>query len=429
MLAAGQALGQSETATTSDPDQLEAAGDLDLLTQAELETLVAPVALYPDTLLIQILVAATQPLEVVKADRFLLTNADTDPEALKAGIEAEAWDPSVEVLAVGFPDVIGDMAQHIEWTETIGAAMEAQTDDVMAAVQTMRNQAINTGALISGEEQVVEVDSNENVVIAPTNPQVVYVPQYDPAVVYDNSATNALAGAAIGFGFFLLIDSIFDDDDDWNNYWGCRNCGGWGGGPIYRNPDIDIDIDGNVNIGNVIGSGNIGDGDGLRPGRPDGGWAPDPDRRDDARDKIAERRDPGGATTLPITREASSTDALRDRLSGASGAADIARPGVAATLPAVTRPGGGSSERLPQLDRPSARPADAKRDAIARTGATQDLGTSRPALSRPANAAKPAVRPAGVQRPSAIAKRSPGPKAQAASRRGAASAGALRTRR
>jgi len=424
MLAASEALGQSGTAT--DPNQLETAEDLGLLTQAELETLVAPVALYPDTLLIQILVAATQPLEVVKADRFLLTNADTDPEALKAGIEAEAWDPSVEVLAVGFPDVIGDMAQHIEWTETMGAAMEAQTDDVMAAVQTMRNQAINTGALISGEEQVVEVDSDENVVIAPTNPEVVYVPQYDPAVVYDNSAANALAGAAIGFGTFLLIDSIFDDDDDWNDYWGCRNCGGWGGGPIYRNPDIDIDIDGNVNIGNVIGSGNIGDGDGLRP---DGGWAPDPDRRDDARDKIAEKRNPGGATTLPIARPPSNTDALRDRLSGASGAADIARPGVAATLPAVTRPGGGSSERLPQLDRPSARPADAKRDAIARTGMTQDSGASRPAISRPANVDKPASRPAGVQRPSAIAKRSPGPKAQAASQRGATSAGALRARR
>jgi hypothetical protein len=402
---AGVAWAQTETTE---------AADAGLLTQAELETLVAPVALYPDTLLIQILVAATQPLEIVKADRFLLQNDGVAPEALRPEIEAQGWDASVEVLATGFPDVVADMAEHIEWTETMGAAMDAQSDDVMDAVQTMRQQAINTGALLTSEEQVVEVDRNDNVVIQPANPEVVYVPQYDPQVVYDSSLDDALMVGAVTFGTFLLVDAIFDDDDDWNDYWGCGNCGGWNGAPIIRDPNIDIDVDGDL----TIGDGNI----------DLGGWKPDPDRTEEARDKIAERRDPeGGGTRLPIDKGDSSSDALRARLSDRTGAADIARPGGAATLPAVVRPGGGSSERLPQIDRPSQRPEGEKRDAIARTRDNAPAAGARPAASvRPAEIKRPASvqRPAGVQRPAnaakptALAKRAPGPRAQAASQRG-----------
>lgn len=118
---------QTTDTTTDEAAQTEAAAT-DLLTQAELENLVAPVALYPDTLLIQILVAATYPMEIIKSDRLLAMNADADPEALIASIEAEEWDPSVEVLATAFPDVTSDMATHIEWTETVGDAMLAQRD-------------------------------------------------------------------------------------------------------------------------------------------------------------------------------------------------------------------------------------------------------------------------------------------------------------
>ena len=110
----------------------------DLLTDAELQTLVAPVALYPDTLLIQILVAATQPLEIVKAERYLLDNADRDASELGPEIEAMGWDPSVSVLATAFPEVVGQMATHVDWTETVGTAMLAQSDDVLDAVQVMR---------------------------------------------------------------------------------------------------------------------------------------------------------------------------------------------------------------------------------------------------------------------------------------------------
>ena len=135
-----QAQEAQETQDTEGEDVAEETStqvaDEDLLTQTELENLVAPVALYPDTLLIQILVASTNPMEVVKSDRLLEVNEGNDPEVVQAAIEAEGYDESVEVLAVAFPEVIEDMALHIEWTETMGDAMLAQTDDVMAAVQT-----------------------------------------------------------------------------------------------------------------------------------------------------------------------------------------------------------------------------------------------------------------------------------------------------
>ena len=207
----------------------------------------APVALYPDTLLIQILVGATAPLDVVKADRLLARSEGADPAALEEQVKAEGFDASVEVLSLAFPEVLGQMAEHIEWTETVGTAMLAQSDDVLDAVQVMRNTAINTGALVDTEQQVVTRDVvTETVVIQPADPQVVYVPQYNPQVVYDNSLSNALITGAVTFGTIALIGEIFDDDDDWYGYWGCRNCGGWGGGPIIRDPDIDIDVDGNV---------------------------------------------------------------------------------------------------------------------------------------------------------------------------------------
>jgi hypothetical protein len=413
-----QAVAQ-DAAAPADPPVEDAAAEqiAALLTQAELETLMAPVALYPDTLLIQILVAATYPLELVKADRLLAANVDTDAETLKASIEDQGWDPSVAVLATAFPDVVADMAVHVEWTEAVGTAMLAQSEDVLNAVQTLRNQAIETGALISGEAQTVSTDAEENVVITPADPEVVYVPQYDPAVVYDNTLSDALITGAIAFGTFAVIDAIFDDDDDWNNYWGCRDCGGWGGGPIYRNPNIDIDIDGNVNIGNEIN-------------RPDGGWRPDPDRGQEARDKIAAKRDDTGATRLPVnkpaTRPASADrgDALRSQLSDRSGAADISRPATREALPQVTRPSGGSSGRLPQVDRPSQRPTADKAAAVKKT-ATRPATTKKPAAKKPAANKVPARK--AVPKNTAVKKHAGANRTKAAANRG--KAGKMKARR
>ncbi|MEH6359791.1 MAG: DUF3300 domain-containing protein, partial [Amylibacter sp.] len=296
-----------------------------LLTSAELETLVAPVALYPDTLLIQILVAATVPLEVMKADRFVATYASDDPEALQKDIEDQGWDPSVAVLATAFPTVLSDMADHIEWTESIGLAMQAQDEDVMEAVQRMRDQAINSGALISNEQQTV-VSQDDAVVITPTEPNVVYVPTYDTKTVYEESNSNdALTTGLILLTTFVLIDHIFDDDDDWNGYWGCRNCGGWGGQPIYNNPNIDININGDVNIGNKV---NI-----------DKGWKPSDRDHKNAQDKIANRRGSDGKTKLTTKKSNSKSSDLRNKLTKTTGSRDISK---------------GGAKNLPQIDKQKA---------------------------------------------------------------------------
>lgn len=398
---------QTETTT----QEAGAEDTANLLTQAELENLVAPVALYPDTLLIQVLVAATYPLEIVKADAFVKANADLDEDALKAAIDEQEYDESVAVLATAFPDVLADMATHVDWTDSIGTAMLAQSEDVLAAVQTMRNQAINTGALVSGEEQTVSVDDGA-VVVQPTDPEVVYVPQYDTQTVYSNNTGDILGTALITFGTIAIIDEIFDNDDPWNDYWGCRNCGGWGGGPIYRNPDIDIDVDGNVNIGNDIDLGN-------RPDRrPDGGWKPEDGRKDKAREKISDKRGPDGKTKLPTNKGNSRGDQMRQQLSNKTGVADISRnPGKA------------------KVDRPSTRPGSTKRDAINRTGqrpsgakAPIKKPSTKKAAPKQANR-KPAKRSAPKRKTSATKKRAPAKKSRAASSRGKAAGGARKGRR
>ncbi|WP_170424098.1 DUF3300 domain-containing protein [Ruegeria arenilitoris] len=401
----------------------------DRLTDAELQTLVAPVALYPDTLLIQILVAATQPLEIVKAERYLLDNADRDPVELEPEINAMGWDPSVSVLATAFPEVVGQMATHIDWTETVGTAMLAQSDDVMDAVQVMRDQAIDSGALVSGPEQTVEVSDDDTVVITPTQPETVYVPQYNPATVYTGPSTGDVVGAALlTFGAVALIDEIFDDDDDWYGYWGCRNCGGWGGGPIYRNPDIDIDVDGNVNIGNDI---DLGD-------RTDVGWKPDPERQKEARERIAdhERRE-GGRGELPVNRPEGRTDELRAKLSRESGAADISRDraGAAAAVGAGAVAGGalanrgGGDRSLPQVNRGNVDVdrAAAKQQAIDRT--KRPDAANRPVAQRPQTGTRKATttqRKPTASRGQAMQKKASGSRTHNASRRGHAAKGTRR---
>ena len=196
----------------------------DLLGEQELDDLVAPIALYPDALLAQIFVAATYPLDVMKADRFIDDNKDLSDKERNAKAETEDWDPSLAALVGGFPTVVQKMADEIDWTEELGDAMLAQTDDVLDAVQRQRSRAVATGYLTSNEAQVVETEG-DTIAIAPTDPGVVYVPSYDATAAYTTAPTaatvvtepgfstgNVLATGAIAFGSALLIDEIFDDD-------------------------------------------------------------------------------------------------------------------------------------------------------------------------------------------------------------------------
>ena len=171
---------------TADPALEGPAADVaveELLTPEELDTLVAPVALYPDALLAQVLVASTYPLQIVKADRIIAESADIGDADLSATLSDQDFDPSVLVLLSGFPTVVQRMAEDLDWTEQLGIAMLQQDDDVLAAVQRMRAEARDMGYLSSNDAQVIEEEA-EQIYIRPADPEVVYVPTYDPGVEF-----------------------------------------------------------------------------------------------------------------------------------------------------------------------------------------------------------------------------------------------------
>jgi hypothetical protein len=148
----------------------------------QLEQLVAPIALYPDSLVAQILAAATFPEQVVEADRWVQNHPDLKGDALGQEVDKMSWDPSVKALT-GFPSVLGNMDKNLSWTSSLGDAYYNQQPDVMDAIQVMRKRAQKSGNLKNTEQQTVTSDGPD-VQIAPANPDVVYVPAYDPWVVY-----------------------------------------------------------------------------------------------------------------------------------------------------------------------------------------------------------------------------------------------------
>jgi hypothetical protein len=150
--------------------------------QEELESLLAPIALYPDGLLTQVLMASTYPLEVVEADRFGQRNSELRGDALDEAVAKKKWDPSVQSLAA-YPKVLAMMSDKLEWTERLGNAVLEDQARVMETVQRLRRQAESTGNLQSSEKQTV-VHEKEAIIIEPAQKEVVYVVEYDPAVVY-----------------------------------------------------------------------------------------------------------------------------------------------------------------------------------------------------------------------------------------------------
>jgi len=151
-------------------------------TPEQLQRLVAPIALYPDSLVAQILAASTFPDEVVEADRWVQAHPDLKGEALAQAVDQQPWDPSVKALAA-FPSVLGNMDKNLSWTSSLGDAYYNQQQDVMDAVQVMRHKAEAAGALKSTPQEVVKAEGPD-IDIEPANPDVVYVPAYDPWLVY-----------------------------------------------------------------------------------------------------------------------------------------------------------------------------------------------------------------------------------------------------
>src|SRR6202166_3336313 len=151
-------------------------------TPEELEQLVAPIALYPDSLVAQILAASTFPEQVVDADRWVQSHPDLKNEALAQAVDQMQWDPSVKAL-VAFPSVLGNMDKNLSWTSSLGDAYYNQEQGVMDAVQVMRRRAQQAGNLKSTPQQTVTAQDS-TVEIQPAQPDVVYVPAYDPWLVY-----------------------------------------------------------------------------------------------------------------------------------------------------------------------------------------------------------------------------------------------------
>ena len=200
----------------------------------QLDSLVAPIALYPDPLLAQVLAASTYPLELVQLQQWLEKNKNLKDKELTAAVEKQSWDPSVQSMAP-FPDIVKQMVDGIQWTTDLGNAFLAQQNDVMDAVQRMRAKAKDGGKLKSSDQVKVEtkkVESKDVIVIEQSNPQVVYVPSYNPSViwgppaypyppVYYPPAGYYAAGMAISFGVGVAMGAAWGGG--WG--WGC----GWGG--------------------------------------------------------------------------------------------------------------------------------------------------------------------------------------------------------
>jgi len=163
-----------------------AAADTARMPMAQIEALVAPIALYPDPLLAQTLVASTYPLEIIQLQQWMEKHPGLKDKALADSVAKQPWDPSIQSMAV-VPDVVKRLADDIQWTTELGNAFLAQQSDVMDAVQALRKKAVEKGALTSNEQQKVDtqvVEKQTVIIVQPTNPEVVYVPVYSPTVVY-----------------------------------------------------------------------------------------------------------------------------------------------------------------------------------------------------------------------------------------------------
>jgi hypothetical protein len=199
----------------------------------QLDSLVAPIALYPDPLLSQVLVASTYPLEIIQLQQWLQKNPDLKGDALTTAVQKQDWDPSIQAMSV-FPDLVKRLSDDIKWTTDLGNAFLAQQSDVMDAVQRMRTKAMDSGKLKSNEQMKVEtqtVESKTVVVIQPANPQVVYVPTYNPVVVYGPPVypyppiyypppSYYAAGMFFAFGVGIAVGSYYRGGWGYNCGWG-----------------------------------------------------------------------------------------------------------------------------------------------------------------------------------------------------------------
>jgi hypothetical protein len=230
-----------------------------MLPPEQLDSLLAPIALYPDALLSQVLVASTYPLEIIQADRWLKQNASLKGKALTDAAAKQPWDASIQALVV-FPAVLKQLDQNINWTTELGNAFLAQQGDVMDAVQRLRQKAEQNGKLASTPQQQVTTTTENNasyIEIQPTDPQVMYVPEYNPAAIWGPPpayypyppvaypyAGDIFAASVISFGAGVAVGALVGGSG-WG--WGA----GWGSHSVVVNNNfVRNNHFNNVNVAN-----------------------------------------------------------------------------------------------------------------------------------------------------------------------------------
>jgi hypothetical protein len=278
------------------PRAQQPGGDAPPFTREQLEQIVAPIALYPDPLVAHIMMASTYPLEVIQAARFAKANPSLKDTALNDELKKYTWDDSVKAL-VSFPQVLEMMDKQLEWMQKLGDAVLAQQKETMDAIQRLRAKAQSAGNLKSTEQQKVTVQGSppapQTIIIEPARPDVIYVPTYDPTVVYGVWPYPAyppyyyyppyypyygLGYAALWFGAGMLIGGAI---------WG--NCN-WGGGNIDVEVDHHNNFNRNVNRGDRVNPLSGDRGSGARGDR--GSWQHNPEHRKGAqyRDRATQQK-------------------------------------------------------------------------------------------------------------------------------------------
>ena len=366
-------LGPAAQQTTAQQATDSAAQAPAKLPAEQLDALVAPIALYPDDLLAQTLVASTYPLEVVQLQQWLAKHPDLKDKALADSVAQQPWDPSVQSMAA-VPEVVKRLADDIQWATDLGNAFLAQQADVMDAVQRMRQKAKGKGALESNEQQQVEtkvVEKDTVIIVQSASPEIIYVPSYSPTVVYGPPPVYypyppiyypppPPPGAAfVSFTFGVMMGAAI---------WGGSCChAGWGGGNT-------IIINNNNNF-NQINHNRGGAGSGNWQHNPSHrGGAPYGDRATATKYGGAERGQSAGARgPTASTRQAGGAQGQRP----SAGASDRSASGAAA------RPSTGA-DRIGGRDVPSGgtKPSAMSGGSRGYSGSSARASSSRGAASR-----------------------------------------------
>ena len=339
------------------------AGEATRYSTEQLDAMLAPIALYPDPLLAQVMMASTYPLQVVDAARWLAqgSNRQLSGDALAKALEPMSWDPSVKSL-VPVPQVLEMMNSKLDWMQQVGYAVATQQADVMNSVQRLRRQAQNAGSLQSTEQQRVVVQQ-QTIVIEPANPEIIYVPTYNPTLVYGTwpypsyppvyvpPPPGYAIGTAIvtGMAFAAGVAVV-------GSLWGWARPG-WGGG----NVNVNVNRYNNINVNRTAINNNVW----RAPPNRVGGLPP---------------RAPAGPVGRPARPGGLPPNAI--------GRPNVQVPNNLVNRPRPTPPAGGIANRPGPVDRPG---------LAARPGAS-----NRPAnIQRPDNIQRPTnmQRPANIQRP------------------------------